>query len=233
MDAKKIPTSLSAVICNTCRLASFHEDNATEDSKHIERAGHRCASSEMDMEKWSSRLRRSEIFDVNYQASPSQVRELSDLADSLGLLKDKKSVEALRRMTNDRVDRIKGQLDVSGLRASSSHLRQSQTASSSGRFSLQEMSGRWRSSNSESSFASSMNIGVSKTKLNERACSVLINTNAVLLKQGPVLLDESGCANDLFLREEEVQPRELIILTDAFMVCTIEAMGVDDSKVRC
>ena len=185
------------------------------DGTHVERRESSVAnknSKTRDMEKWSCRLKRSSIFKMNYKASPNQTRELTDLAESLGLLKDKRSVNITRQKTTDccRSSEV-SQIDaISRLRASSANMRDL----------------------AKGHYNTSVDIGVSQTKLDEHARSVLINTNAVLLKQGPILLDESGrCAIDWFLREEEVQPRELLILTNAFMVCTINAPGVD-SKVR-
>lgn len=199
------------------------------DGTHVERPSVANKNSETrDMEKWSYRLKRSSIFKMNYKASPNQARELTDLAESLGLLKDKRSENTTRRKTADCCRSSEGsQIDaISSLRTSSTNMRESATGHYNMSYRL------WRFSSNQASLGSSMDIGVSQSRLDEHACSVLINTNAVLLKQGPILLDESGgCANDWFLREEEVQPRELFILTDAFMVCTINAPGVD-SKVR-
>mmetsp|Transcript_17044 Transcript_17044/g.25357 ORF Transcript_17044/g.25357 Transcript_17044/m.25357 type:complete len:286 (-) Transcript_17044:47-904(-) len=62
--------------------------------------------------------------------------------------------------------------------------------------------------------------GMSQTQLNKRALSLLTN-NSVLLKQGPILLDQGEHACEWYLRDEDIQTRELIILSNAFFVCTV------------
>ena len=60
--------------------------------------------------------------------------------------------------------------------------------------------------------------GTMEEELNRRALSVLTG-NAVLLKKGHIIVDHGEYACELFSSGEEAQTRELIILSNAFLVC--------------
>jgi len=162
---------------------------------------------EDDMKRWNTRLRRKDIFALNFVPSQTQAREIRDLSFSLGIrwavsaeTKSDNNCTSLRSSKQKMMSLLRGDSFSQSLKMmkqmdSMTHLTNNKTENSTNDF------------------------GPTVSELNDRARSVL-NKNAVLLKLGPILLDKGGSLNDWFLRDEEVQPRELIILTNSFLVCT-------------
>jgi len=172
--------------------ANKHSISSEENGNSVQLPSSMSEASLSEARRWERRF-RPEVFDKSYVKNNKDINEeIEELCLTFRFKRGEEIVVQKKRTSSTNSDIISLRKSVS--------IKSGQKES--------PPSGRWGPASE-------------KERLNKLKC-ILSKDDVVVLKQGPIMLDERGIAHDWFLRESDVQQYELSVLTTAFIICDIK-----------